>query len=401
MELYHKIIKVLSVVAVLIAVFFISFTFYQVKNEQPEIYVNFDLIKNLHQSIINKQNSRQNFNTLPDSLADKKSIKLLFFGDMMLDRHVKEKIEQNGIDYLFKNFYPEGDIPKCRLQDAHSDDCFFNDYDLISCNLEGAVTNNGAHYAPVVDYDFAFAPELIDQLKNYNFNFFNLANNHFYDQGERGIIETRDNLDKLGFYYSGCQDGAIAECSSEVINIAHSTSPGQADIKIGIAGFSMVYSKLDMPEVEREIRQLASTTDLVVVNMHWGQEYEHQFNQVQQDVAYQLIDAGADVIIGHHPHVIQGLELYKNKPIFYSLGNFIFDQYFLEDTQQGLAVSIHITDEQREYFLFPFESKLSQVELMEDKDKKMFLEKLVEWSKVGEEVANQIKLGKITTQIYE
>ncbi len=302
------------------------------------------------------------------------SLKMLFFGDMMLDRHVGEKIKKQGIDYIFTEL-------------AGEENSFFKGIDIISCNLEGAVTDKGEHYAPANGYDFAFAPDLIGGLKKYNFNFFNLANNHFFDQGERGIMETRKNLNALGLDYAGCQDGQTGDCSFKIVQVA--------DKKIGMAGFSMVYKKFDLSKAEKIIKDLASATDLVIVNIHWGVEYQHRFNKLQQETARKLVDAGADMIIGHHPHVVQGIEIYNGKPIFYSLGNFIFDQYFSADTEEGLSVGINANDKQIEIFLYPLKSKLSQVELMAGEDKKKFLEKFVKWSKVNEEYAEQVKEGRL------
>ena len=139
---------------------------------------------------------------------------------------------------------------------------------------------------------------------------------------------------------------------------------------------------------------MAETTDLVIVNVHWGTEYEHQFNKIQQETAHNLIDAGADIIIGHHPHVVQGIEIYQGKPIFYSLGNFIFDQYFSSDTRAGLAVGINITDGKSEFYLFPLKSKLSQVELTEGAEKEKFFSDLINWSNLEENYKEQIKQGK-------
>ncbi len=373
MKLHNKLIKILSLIAVVAAVFFVSFIFY-LETQNLALSRQTLPLRDSDGYLRSRQSPLRE--TLPEQeKTTNKQIQMLFFGDMMLDRHVGEKIEKYGLDYIFENFV------------ASSSEIVLNDYNIVSCNLEGAVTNNGAHYNPVMSYDFAFAPELIDQLKNYNFNFFNLANNHFSDQGERGIIETRKNLDKLGFNYVGCRDGKVGECSSTVVEAA--------DKKIGIAGFNMVYSKLNIAEAEKVINNLASTTDLVVVNMHWGNEYEHQFNKLQQEAAHSLIDASADIIIGHHPHVVQGIEEYKSKLIFYSLGNFVFDQYFSADTQEGLAVGVSVDGEQIEFFLYPLKSKLSQVELMIGEKKDEFLQKLVEWSEVEEEVAQQIKESKL------
>lgn len=358
----NSIVKILSLVVVLATSFFVGLVFYLkiFISQQPSGF---------SQEIAVWQSKVSN-----------KPIRMLFFGDMMLDRHVGERIKKYGLDYIFEKLA------------SSTEENFFLDYDLIGCNLEGAVTNNGAYYNPIMSYDFAFDPDLIEQLKKYNFNFFNLANNHFADQGERGIIETRNNLDEIGINYSGCKDGKIGDCSYRILNIANK--------KIGIAGFSMVYGKFDIEKTNNIARQLASTTDWVIVNIHWGAEYEHQFNKIQQKTAHNLIDAGADIIIGHHPHVVQGIEAYKNKLIFYSLGNFIFDQYFSRDTQAGLAVEINITDNNIQFFLYPIKSKQSQVELMSGEEKEKFLSKLADLSQVNEEYKEKIIKGVLNTQIY-
>lgn len=311
-----------------------------------------------------------------ESTPEKQSVlKLLFFGDMMLDRHVGEKIQAQGFDYIFAKLVGQ-------------EGRFFQNIDLISANLEGAVTDEGAHYSPVKTYDFAFAPELLNQFKKYNFNFFNLANNHFADQGERGIGETRANLAQLGFYHSGCPNGQVGECSAVIVEIS-----GQ---KIGLAGFSMAGStQIDMDAVDEIVRDLRQKSDLVIINMHWGQEYKHQFNQKQQQAAYLLIKAGADIIIGHHPHVVQGIEIYQGRPIFYSLGNFIFDQYFSPDTQQGLGLGISVSLQKTEVFLYPLQSHLAQIELMNTDKREAFLQKLSSLSKLDLDYLKQIKTGRL------
>jgi len=299
---------------------------------------------------------------LPAAADKPKQIRLLFFGDLMLDRNVGARIKENNLDYLFTKLAVRN---------------FFGNYDLISANLEGAVTDGGVHYLPDNAYDFAFAPALIEELKNYNFNFFNIANNHLTDQGQRGVSETGDNLNQLGINFSGCPDSVVDGCSSKIVTINN--------LKIGLAGFSMVYHPIDLAAAEKIIKDLAETTDFVAVNIHWGAEYAHQFSKSQQSIGRALIDAGADLIIGHHPHVVQGAENYNGKYIFYSLGNFIFDQYFSPDTQQGLAVEIIIDFDDLEnilyqYNLYPLQSQSSQVDLMSDEQKEKFLQDFSKWS---------------------
>lgn len=304
------------------------------------------------------------------------ALNFLFFGDMMLDRNVGKRIKKDGVKKILTDL-------------AGEENRFFQGIDLIGANLEGAVTNKGAHYKPNLTYDFAFNPKHIKELKKYNFNFFNLANNHFSDQGKKGVAETKENLKKLDIAYSGGIDGQIDEDSATVIEIA-----GQ---KIGLAGFSMVYSKLDKEKLSSKINEMASSTDFLIVNIHWGYEYAHNYCQKQQKIAHLLIDNGADMIIGHHPHVVQGMELYKEKPIFYSLGNFIFDQYFSKPTQEGLAIGINIENKKMDIFLFPFKSAYSIIKLMKQAEKEKFFQDFIEWSPLlSENEKEQIVSGRIS-----
>lgn len=309
-------------------------------------------------------------NNLPANKT--KKMRMLFFGDMMLDRNVGAQIKKNSLHYIFEELEKSG---------------LFNGFDLISANLEGAVTDNGEHYAPANAYDFAFDPDLILGLKRYNFDFFTLANNHFTDQGERGVKETRENLEESDFDFTGCPDRQVGDCSTETIEVNGK--------KIGMAGFSLVYGLLDNEKAKEKIAELKIGSDLVIANVHWGEEYMHNFNKYQEKLGHDLIDAGADIIIGHHPHVVQGMEVYKDKPIFYSLGNFVFDQYFSADTQEELAIEINFLEDKKEFIFHPMRSIKSQPRLSEGEERNKFLEKYVSWSKVDEEIGEEIRNGKI------
>jgi len=299
--------------------------------------------------LFNQSKSIKNISLAEPHQTDKakqkltKNTRLLFLGDIMLDRQVKEKISQqpSGVDWLVEKL-------------AGQNDDFFKGLDLVSANLEGALTNQGEHYTPKLIYDFAFSPDDIAQLARYNFNFFNLANNHLADQGERGVKETESNLTNLKVNFSGCTDGLVDNCSSKIINLS--------GIKLGLVGLSMVDHDFDLVKAVKIIKELVGKCDL---------------------------------IIGHHPHVVQGVEIYNNKPIFYSLGNFIFDQYFSSATQQGLAVGINLIGDGKSFYLFPLKSVASQVELMSGKEKEEFLENLVEWSKLDNGFIKQVEDGRL------
>ncbi len=301
----------------------------------------------------------------------------LFFGDIMLDRNVGAKIAKNGFSPLLANL-------------AGEENRFFRGSDIVMANLEGAVTDGGDHYAPEAGNDFAFSPEIVAELKKYNFNFFNIANNHLTDQGADGLQETRVNLKNLGLNFSGCADAEVGGCSGKVLEVN--------GLKVAMLGFSMVYHNFDLTEAQKIITEFKKQTDLVIVNIHWGTEYEHEYNTTQSITAHALADSGADVIIGHHPHVVQGLEIYKNKPIFYSLGNFIFDQYFSADTQTGLSLGLSIDAKTKKgsVYLFPLYSEASKVMLYSGQDKMKFLQKFVEWSNVDGAKEKEILSGKIS-----
>lgn len=103
-------------------------------------------------------------------------------------------------------------------------------------------------------------------------------------------------------------------------------------------------SQLDLEKVREKIKEIQAKNDIIVISMHWGEEYKLRSNFQQQKLGRALIDAGADLIVGHHPHVIQEIEKYKHGWIAYSLGNFIFDQWFSEETMQGLILEVKIKD---------------------------------------------------------
>lgn len=305
-----------------------------------------------------------------------KSVSFLFFGDIMLDRNVGAKIAKNGLPSLLDNL-------------AGEEKRFFMGSDVVSANLEGPVTNKGEHYPPVASIDFAFSPAVVGELKKYNFNYFTIANNHLTDQGSKGAEETRVNLKTLGFNFSGCTDAQVGECSGTMMDIN--------GVKVAMLGFSMVYNKFDLVEAQKIISGYKNKSDLVIVNIHWGVEYVHEYNTTQSITAHALADSGADIIIGHHPHVVQGLEIYNNKPIFYSLGNFIFDQYFSADTQVGLSLGLSVDAETKKgsVYLFPIQSHSSEPTLMPESEKIKFLQSFLQLSKVEKDKESEILSGKI------
>lgn len=301
---------------------------------------------------------------------DKAKITLLSFGDMMLDRNVEKLMLKNNFDYPFAKI-------------KGKEERFLKGVDIIIANLEGAITDN--YYSPDKAIDFRFDPKILPALKKYNFNVFDLANNHSLDQGKEGLAQTKKYLSGSGMDYFGDQTSDSSQFS--LIR----TIRGQG---VCFIGFNNTDKTIDYYVAEANIKKLKSECNWVLVFVHWGVEYKNYFNENQQQLARKFIDWGADAVIGGHPHVAQGIEIYKEKPIFYSLGNFIFDQYFSEETQKGFAVGLVLGD-RVSFYLFPFKIPASQPELMDYNDSVIFFDYLIGISEVSDKIKNQLKTGKV------
>ena len=207
-----------------------------------------------------------------------------------------------------------------------------------------------------------------------------LANNHILNFGPVGLTQTKENLNQLGIKYFG----DLNESSGMVQNINGK--------RIATVAYNQFESG-SLGKTLATINNLINETDAVIVYAHWGTEYDLQQNDRQRSLAHSFCDAGADLIIGSHPHVVQPIEIYDGKPIFYSLGNFIFDQYFSEDVKERLAVGISITDRKNmEFYLVPmYLEKNGQLSLMDEAKRTKFFNRLSVDSTVNTVDADNVK----------
>jgi poly-gamma-glutamate synthesis protein (capsule biosynthesis protein) len=279
---------------------------------------------------------------------------ILNFGDIMLDRNVKAQIDKNGSDYIFKEL-------------AGQENRFLTGMDIIEANLEGPFANYRRETTKSIA--FRFDPKLIATLLKYNFGLFSLANNHSLDMSKKGFEESKENLKSAGINFYG-QQFFITDENLLVKQIG--------DFKFGLIGLDDTVNKIDIVKVKKLVENAKTQgAEIILANVHWGDEYKTVSNAQQRQLAHDLVDLGVDVIIGHHPHVVQEMEIYKNRPIFYSLGNFIFDQYFSVLTQQGLAVGLIFKQNESKIqlstYVFPIEGAKSQTKLMDyEKTQKFF-----------------------------
>lgn len=290
---------------------------------------------------------------------------VIFTGDIMLGRHIEYLMKKNGFTYPFEKIKP-----------------FFAGVDIVFGNLEGPISANPQKF-PADSLKFSFSPAAAEALSFAGITLISLANNHSLDTGQQGLAETRDILKKSGIGFVGDPLKCGAELAYRSENLI-------------FLAFNKTWPFIcPEEEISRTIKTLKQSApeSYIAVSVHWGNEYQPKSSPDQQRQARLMIDVGADAIFGHHPHVIQEIEIYRNKPIFYSLGNFVFDQYFSKETQEGLAVGAEIFPDRTTYRLFPVKIQAGQPILMAGKEKQSFLEKLA--LKSAPDLARFIKDGKM------
>ncbi|OIJ12856.1 capsular biosynthesis protein [Anaerobacillus arseniciselenatis] len=185
----------------------------------------------------------------------------------------------------------------------------FSKDDLTMVNLEGALTNATARK----DKQFTFRgdPSYTEILTNGNIDVVNLANNHTLDFFQKGYEDTINHLKDAGVGYFGFENHLMTEIK---------------EVKIGLLGYTGWYDSTTLRnQIKKDIDNLREEgAKIVIVNFHWGQERSYVPNQTQKSLGRYTIDSGADLVVGHRPHVIQGIEEYNGKFIVYSLANFMF-----------------------------------------------------------------------------
>jgi len=246
------------------------------------------------------------------AMDDPERVHITFTGDVIFAGNVEAVLRRNGYDFPYKHVRP-----------------FLEDADLTVANLETPITERGE--AAIKEYAYRSSPKALPDFRQAGFDVVNLANNHILDYGTVGLLDTFDHLDKAGIQWFGAGRD-IDEAFRPVILDVKGT-------KIAFLGFSKVVpteswkagnnhpgvaDTYALKKPLEAIRNAKKQADLVIVVVHWGVERQDTPEKYQKDFAREYIDAGADLVVGGHPHVLQGFESYKEKWIAYSLGNFIF-----------------------------------------------------------------------------
>ncbi|WMM25317.1 CapA family protein [Tissierella sp. MB52-C2] len=250
-----------------------------------------------------------------DETEETCSLSISLIGDILMDGSVKIHINKNGFNY-----------PWDRVKE------YFQNDDITIGNLETSITTKGQKW-PDKQFNFRSDPRNIKAMEEAGIDIVSLSNNHSLDYGYDGLMDTLKYIDNSkikrvggGYNKKDAINGTIVEKNG---------------IKVGVLGFSRVVPDVKwyatdkragivgaydphIEEVTDRVMEMKKEADIMVLAIHWGVERSDTPRKQEMDLAKRLIDSGVDIVMGHHPHVLQGVEIYKGKPIFYSLGNFVF-----------------------------------------------------------------------------
>lgn len=248
-------------------------------------------------------------------VVEEKTVSISLVGDIMMDGKVRAQIDKNGIEYPWEMVKE-----------------YFQNDDVTIGNLETSITTMGTKWENK-QYNFRSDPKNLKAMKEAGIDVLALANNHTLDYGYEGLLDTLNHLDKNDIKRVG--GGKNKKEAMEGIIIEKN------GLKVGVLSFSRVVPHVDwyatamrpgivgayeghVNGIISRVEEMKKEVDVIILSIHWGIERSIEPRKEEIDLARKLVDAGVDVIMGHHPHVLQGVEIYKGKPIFYSLGNFVF-----------------------------------------------------------------------------
>ena len=237
---------------------------------------------------------------------------MLMFGDMNLGRQLGQNLLKGEVDYPFVRMKPI-------IQGA----------DAVFANLESPISDqHGETESPISNFIFCAPPVAATALKRGGITIVSTANNHAFDYSLQGVRETIENLERTGIRHVGTSEDSIKGCLPAVLS-AHGIVVGFLAYTQFVNGTNLWKGRIalfDSVQVKKDINQLRKRADFVIVSFHGGPEYSEEPDKRTRHQLESIVRAGADVVVGHHPHVPQGIECVDNKLIFCSLGNFVFNQ---------------------------------------------------------------------------
>lgn len=249
------------------------------------------------------------------------SARLLFVGDMMFDRYIRKQAQLHGDDHILSCV-----------------DQLLQSVDMVVGNLEGPITTYDSvsldsEIGSTNNFVFTFATTTASLLKRHNIEIVSLGNNHIGNFGWEGVHSTKEHLKNAGVDYFGGLSG---------VEPIHRTT--QNGVLISFIAYNEFGGKKYL-EVANDIRLEKEKGNTVIVYAHWGDEYVDSRDRLRP-LAATFVESGADLVVGTHPHIVLPSEVIGGVPVYYSLGNFVFDQYWKPEVREGLALEVLITKDE-------------------------------------------------------
>ena len=291
-------------------------------------------------------------------------IRIAFVGDIILDKSVGVQIGQHGVDYPFQK---TGE--------------FLRQADLAIANLETPVSTRGKPEKK--EFTYRAQPSALNGLKNAGIDVVNLANNHTLDYGVDALLDTFGHLDKQQIGYVGAGKNEAEAFAPQI-----QTIKGKRVAVIGLShvlpnyrwyagknkpGLAHAYSYEPMLSY---VKQAVAQSDITIAVMHWNLEYKDTPEPYARELAKKLIDSGVDAIVGSHSHSVMGVEFYKQVPIYYSVGNFVFTTSYNTKGREAMMVELAFKEKETSSRVIPVKIVNGQPAEQDSQGKQRMIDKL-------------------------
>ncbi|CAG9613610.1 hypothetical protein BACCIP111899_02829 [Bacillus rhizoplanae] len=316
-------------------------------------------------AVKNKQTEKAKGKELTNKPKEDPEITLTFSGDTMFDWQLRPVIQSKGADYPFQHVKPE--IEKA-------------DYSFV--NLESAFTTREKKY-PGQLFWIKSDPSTLQAIKNTGYDIVNIGNNHTLDYFQDGLLDTIFHVEKIGLPYIGAGKNASDAYTAREVTIKGKKfkfisfvrfMPDSAWVatndKPGVA------NGYDLNLVTKTIKEQKKDADYMIVYMHWGVEKTNRPADYQKEYVQKMIEAGANAIVGSHPHWLQGFEYYNKVPVAYSLGNFLFPDYVTGHSAETGVLTIKFKGKDVQMSFNPYMIRNNQVTPLQDTEKQNMLQYL-------------------------
>lgn len=301
----------------------------------------------------------------PSKPKEDPEITIAFAGDTMFDWQLRPVIQQKGADYPFQHVKKE-------IESA--------DYSFV--NLESAFTTHEQKF-PGQLFWIKSDPSTLQAVKNTGFDMVNIGNNHTLDYGQEGLLDTISHLEKLDLPYTGAGKNAEDAYTAKEVTIKGKKFKFLSFVRFmpdttWVAGENKpgVANGYDIDLVTKTIEEQKKDADYMIVYMHWGVEKTNQPAQYQKDYVQKMVEAGADAIIGSHPHWLQGFEYYNGVPVAYSLGNFLFPDYVNGHSAETGVLTLTFKGDDIKMSFNPYMIRNNQITPLENTEKQEMLQYL-------------------------